>query len=241
MNRLRSLDSSLRISICLCLPAVSLFAQAGSLAGSVTDQSSKPVTSAIITAHRETLPVASGKATSAADGTFQIGGLLEGSYTVCVQVTNSDFLDTCEWSTLPLRVDVQAGQPVVGLKFQLQKGAIVQVRLNDPGNLLAPAASTATIKTAVPHVLMGVETIRGLLRPVALVSKDATGTTHAVTVPFDTALSFTVVGTNVSLADEKGAPVGQAGVQGGPSVPLKIASGTSLMPLTFNVTGPKLP
>jgi hypothetical protein len=229
-----------RLLICLCLPAASLFAQTGGLAGSVTDESNQQVAGALVIANRETLPVASGRATSAADGTFLVSGLPAGSYTVCVQVPGSDFLDTCEWYILPLRVDVKAGEPVAGLKFKLQKGAILQVRLNDPGNVLAPAASTATVK-AVPHVLLGVQTIRGLLRPVTLVSKDATGTTHAVTVPFDTALNFTVLGSNVSLADEKGAPVGQAGVQGGSNVPLKIPSGTSPAPLTFNVTGAKLP
>jgi hypothetical protein len=195
---------------------------------------------AFITANRESLPLTSGRAFSAADGTFQIGGLPAGRYTVCVQVPGSDFLDSCEWYLLPLQVDVKAGGAVAGLKFKLQRGAILHVRLNDPGSLLAPAASTAIVKT-VPHVLLGVQTIRGLLRPVTLVSKDTTGTTHAVTVPFDTAVNFTVLSPNVSLADEKGAAIGQGGLQGASNVPIKIPSGTTPTPLTFNVTGLKLP
>ncbi len=239
--KIRSLPllASTHTLICLGLPAASLFAQAGSLAGLVTDESNKPISGAFITAHRETLPIASGRARAAANGTFQVNGLPAGSYTVCVQVPGSDFLDTCEWYILPLRVDVKAGQAVAGLKFKLHKGAIVHVRLNDPGKLLE-RSSTAK---AVPSVLMGVQTIRGLLRPVTLVSKDATGTTHAVTVPFDTALNFTVLSPQVSLSDEKGtplaAPAGQAGLLGASNVPLAIPSGTIPKLLTFNVTGPK--
>jgi hypothetical protein len=221
---------SLRILLGLYLPAASLFAQAGSVTGLVTDESAKPIAGALITAHRATLPAASGSATAAVQGTFQIGGLAPGSYTVCVQVPGTDFLDTCEWAILPPRVDVKAGQAVTGLRFKLKKGAILHVRLNDPRKLLEPAASGKT----VPYVLMGVQTAKGLLHPAALVSKDATGRTHAVMVPFDTPLKFTLYSPHVALADEKGAPAGH-----GPIVPITLPSGASPKPLTFNVTGPK--
>jgi hypothetical protein len=99
-----------RLLICLCLPAASLFAQAGSLAGSVTDEGNSPIAGAFIIANRDALPAASGRATSAAAGAFLVSGLPAGSYTVCVQVPGGGFLDTCEWSTTPLTVDVKAGQ-----------------------------------------------------------------------------------------------------------------------------------
>jgi hypothetical protein len=194
-------------------------------------KSSKPVTGAFITANRESLPAASGRAFSAADGTFQISGLPAGSFTVCVQVPGGGFIDTCEWQILPLRVDVKAGQAVAGLKFKLQKGAILHVRLNDPGNLLSPSATAKT----VPQLLMGVHAARGLFRPATLVSRDTTGTTHAVTIPFDTAVNFTILSPQVSLADAKGAAIGLAAT----NVPVTVPSGTSPTPLTFYVIGPK--
>jgi hypothetical protein len=80
------MKTPLNLLIWLCLPAASLFAQSGSVAGSVTDQSNKPVTGAIITANRQTPPAASGRATSGAGGTFQVSGLQPGQYEVCVQV-----------------------------------------------------------------------------------------------------------------------------------------------------------
>ena len=184
-------------------------------------------------ANREGLPAATGG--SAADGTFQINGLPVGSYVVSAQVPGGGFVDACEWATLT--VDVNAGQPVVGLQFALKRGAILQVRLNDPGQLLL-AASPAT-KT-VPYVLLGVQMPRGLLLPVTLVARDATGTTHAVTIPFDTAVNFTIFGDHVSLTDQTGAPAGLGGSTAAvtlPSVsnaPVTPPGGANPIPLTFD-------
>lgn len=150
MNGLRLLNNLAGTLFCLYLPAVSLFAQAGAgLAGSVSDESNKPVASAFIIATRDTLPAASGRATSAPDGTFRISGLPAGSYSVCVQVAGGAFLDTCEWSTSPLRIDVKAGQAVAGLLIKLKKAAILQVRLNDPANLLGPTSASRMMKNRV--------------------------------------------------------------------------------------------
>src|SRR5580704_17797083 len=96
---------------------------------------------------------------------------------------------------------------------------------------------------------------RGLLLPVTLVASDATGTTHAVTIPFDTAVNFTIFGDHVSLTDGTGAPVGQGGsnlsvtlpsvssaplpLPSGSNVPVTLPSSPNSKPLTFNVTGPK--
>jgi hypothetical protein len=234
--------NSLNILVCLCFNAASMFAQAGgSLAGSVSDEGVRPIAGAVVIANRAGLPAATGSAISAADGTFQVNGLPAGSYAVCVQVPGGGFVDACQWSS-PLTVAVNAGQPVVGLQFPLKRGAILQVRLNDPGQLLL-AASPVT-KT-VPHVLLGVQTPRGLLLPVTLVARDATGTTHAVTIPFDTAVNFTIFGDHVSLTDQTGAPAGLGGSTVAvtlPSVsnaPVTPPSGANSIPLTFNVTGPK--
>jgi hypothetical protein len=49
---------------------------------------------------------------------------------------------------------------------------------------------------------MGVQTTRGLLLPLTHVSTDAAGTTHMVTVPFDTALQLTIVSAHASIANE---------------------------------------
>jgi hypothetical protein len=167
------------------------------------------------------------------DGTFQISGLTAGPYTVCVQVPGGVFVDTCEWTKTPLTVDVKAGQAVSGLAVKLQQGALLQVHLNDSGNLLVPSA-TAVVKT-VPHVLMAVQTPRGLLHPLAPTSKDATGATHTATVPFGTTLKFIIFSPHVSLADNKGVAISPTGS----NVALTFPSGSNPAPLTFSVTGPK--
>ncbi len=77
-----------------------MFGQAGgSLAGTVSDEGIRPIAGAVVIANREGLPAASGRATSAADGTYQITGLPVGSYAVCAQVPGGGFVDVCEWAT----------------------------------------------------------------------------------------------------------------------------------------------
>src|SRR5215813_8506010 len=88
--------------ICGWLAGCSLFAQrpsGGNLAGSVTDESGKPVAGVIVTALRNTLPPASGRATSGPDGAFAIGDLPAGAYSLCTQALGGGFLDPCEWSS----------------------------------------------------------------------------------------------------------------------------------------------
>ncbi len=264
-------DRSVRMLICLCLPAASLFAQAGSLAGSVTDDANRPIVGALITANiDDTLPapsvknflptnpsispVNSGRATSGPQGMFQIGGLSAGSYSVCVQVWGGGFVNDCEWATASFTIDLKTGQAVTGLQFKLKRAAILRVRLDDPGKFLEkvalPSGSPSSLATASSHVFMAVQTTRGLWHPLSQVSKDATGTIHAVTVPFDTAVSFTIASSHVSLADEKGTPLAPAGS----NVPVTLPSGLTLQPLdplkpvqqaqprqdlTFKVTGTK--
>jgi Carboxypeptidase regulatory-like domain len=244
MTNTRFLGTATELAACLFFAACSLWGQTvnnGSIAGSVSDEGVRPIAGVVVIANREGLPAASGRATSAADGTFQIGGLPVGSYVVCAQVPGGGFVDACEWRT-PLTVGVKAGQPVAGLQFPLKRGAILQVRLNDPGQLLLQPSS---ITKTVPHVLLAVQTARGLLLPVTLVARDATGTTHAVTIPFDTPVNFTVFGDHVSLTDGTGAPAG-LGLSTVPvtlpsvsSPPVTPLSGANPIPLTFNVTGPK--
>src|SRR6266550_332408 len=99
--------------ICLWLTVCSLFGQgpnAGNLAGSVSDESGKPVAGAFVTALRNSLPPASSRTTSDAKGAFAINGLPAGTYSVCVQVPVGGFLDPCEWSLAPPTADVKSGQ-----------------------------------------------------------------------------------------------------------------------------------
>jgi hypothetical protein len=63
----------LNFPICICLYGLPIFAQTGvSLAGSITDEGNKPIAGALVTANRQTVPAASGRATPAADGTCRL-------------------------------------------------------------------------------------------------------------------------------------------------------------------------
>jgi hypothetical protein len=71
---------------------------------------------------------------SGANGSFQITGLPAGSYSLCVQVPGSAYLDSCLWGGSGPVVKVADGQQSANNVLKLQKGATLSVVINDPNN-----------------------------------------------------------------------------------------------------------
>jgi len=162
----------------------------------VTDATSnKPVTGALVTAIRSGQPPVSQTAKSTTSGVFQLQNLPAGTYSLCVQIAGGGYLNPCDWgnSALPaaggnsaLTMALAAGQNSSGNVLKVQPGSLVQVRLQDTGQLL----SQATKAGYNPDLALGVFGPRGLFYPAHATGKDSSGTTFQLTIPFNTAVTF---------------------------------------------------
>jgi hypothetical protein len=127
-------------------------------------------------------------------------------------------------------ISVAAGQSLTGQVIQVQKAAILHVRINDPQNLRSVPQAGAS-----RQVMMGVFASGSRFYPMILKSSDATGTDHEISAPAGTTVPFAInpVGVNVSdalgkVVDVIGSTVSLAPSQLSPSTPTV---------LTYNVTG----
>src|SRR5919108_935320 len=71
------------------------------------------------------------------DGTFSLPPLLDGTYVICAQTPGTQWLNSCEWGGKGATVSIPSGKASSEVAVTLAKGALVTVRVNDPGQLLA--------------------------------------------------------------------------------------------------------
>jgi protocatechuate 3,4-dioxygenase beta subunit len=100
-------------------------------------------------------------ATSAADGTFRLGGLLAGSYMV---VTTVPAGQTAEWIAQPVEVVLKAGETQRDLKLQLAKGAIIEVLVKDNAGQPIERANVSVYSTQYNQGSSGITDATGLAR-----------------------------------------------------------------------------
>ena len=111
----------------------------GSVAGSVLDSTSKAIPGVVRVFLSQALPpdavrhaappvqtspqVTSRLVDSA--GNFKIATLAPGSYVACASTATPGYLDPCHWAASAPTFTITAGQPIVGVKIVLAKGAVV--------------------------------------------------------------------------------------------------------------------
>lgn len=167
-----------------------------------------------------------GRAVSSSTGDFVLENVPAGLYTVCAQGA-AMHLDPCNWGQTPLPVAVAANERVSGVKLNLIRGALVQIRLNDSKRILDSGPNSA----AQSHVLMGVATQAGHFYPVFSAGSDSKGRDQKLLVPLHVNLELKIISSNVALADSSGEPL--------PinySLPFRLDTAASQV-LVFNVTG----
>ena len=162
-----------------------------------------------------------GQVTTAADGSFAIPNLPAGDYGLCALA--SGFLSTCAWSA-SVGVKLAAGQSVDAGRISLKPGALVQVRLNDPSSLLFD--QSRTLSPVIIGVRMGTR-----FTAAAQVSKDATGRTFSLRVPYGVPLKLWVHSRFVRLADTSGTPLDTRGS----SIDFTVPPNTTPSGFTLNV------
>ena len=171
------------------------------LSGTVVGDNGKPV-QAIVTALKVGLPLGTGRAVSAADGSFTMSGLINGKYQLCVVDKTGDYLDPCTWSAAGgPAVVIDATKPISNYRLVVIKGTPLQVRVNDTGKLLVPAAAS---KSAPATLMISILTTHHTLQMVPVTSTDAVGRTHQIAVPANANSQLHFFGRGLSVSDETG-------------------------------------
>jgi hypothetical protein len=231
--------------------AACAFAQSsGGIQGVISDELGQLLAGAYVIAS----PVKPGTtlmAVSQSGGKYSIAQAAPGNYTICVQVPRgssqpvgplpvgpvpvgpvpvgplakpaTNYVDSCYWPA-PTQVTVVAGRVASNTNVRMAKGAVVHVRLNDPGKHMASGAGV---------VLVGVVGPSSRWHPLNVVSSGASGRTLELAIPFNTALRLEVNGGRLQLADEGGVPLPAVST----SFSILQAAGRPEPALTFNITG----
>ncbi len=139
---------------------------------------------------------------SGSGGLFSFDGLRQGQYQLCAQLAKSPWLNTCDWGSIPLTVTVSAGQTEAATII-LRKGALVQIRVEDPARVLSQNQGT----TPGAHLLLGVGGSDGLFRTAVLVSDDAGVRHYQSLVPFGLPIKLVMSSSFFQLADALGTPL----------------------------------
>lgn len=204
--RLSSCTRASRTCILVILAIATAFSQPPGISGTLTDQNGKPIQGAWVTAVRQTVPPASATIASDTKGGFALPSLPAGNYRLCAQTSAGDYIDPCWWSgpMNPSLITVRQGVTTTGVTLKLASAATLQVRINDPQGHLSGSVSGR-------NVLVGILTSAGVFRNAVIKSKDASGHTLEVPVPFDQPVRLSVQGIRVALTDSTGKSVPATG------------------------------
>jgi hypothetical protein len=215
----------------------------GGIQGVVKDDGGRPVAGAIAVATGVgTSTHQSHTATTAADGTYSFTGLEPGQYLVCVQTPGGPNPDPCQWSK-PAPITVSSGATTANQATTAVKGAVLEVRINDPLRLMGTGKGANA-----GDVIVGVVLPRALFLPMRLASSDTTGRTYDAAIPTGTPVRVQIHSAHLQIADSQGAslaPVnaapgtGAAGMASASTRTVQATAGTGTQVVTFSVTGKK--
>jgi hypothetical protein len=175
---------------------------ATNVTGVVLDDQGKPIAGATVTVARSSVdgPLRAAEVystTTTADGGYSVSGLGAGPFFVCASVSGRPLLDPCEWSPTQVIVRLAGGTDTVNTTTQLELGATVSIRIDDPGLILsAPIAGQPQ-----PSLELGVWRSDGHFHQARLASSNATGRNFSLAVAPDVNLAFAVAAQNLAVAD----------------------------------------
>ncbi len=184
----------------------------GSISGKITEPNGQPV-EGMVTA---TSGAFVQRALAKKDGLFTLRNLPAGTFTLCAQVpsmhyapTDDPFVDNCQWvdASNP-RVTLTAGQTRQNANIPLQRGRRVQVRVDDPNNILGhvqgKVAQDVTLRVTGPS---------GLTYHVPIVKLEAGRRFHEIVIPYSAEHQLAIASDTYKLTDNNGKDISNAGPQ----------------------------
>jgi hypothetical protein len=207
------------------------FAQSvGHIQGTVNDDTGHPVAGgyAVATIQSPTSHATFNTVTGP-HGEFAFKDLPAGNYSVCVHVPGGPHLNSCQWSQAT-QITVAAGQTTANQLITLVKGGLLQVRLDDPNEILAPT----------DDVMIGVYLPSGLFQPLRLATSDAAGRTYDAAVPLSKDVRLSVHSSKLVIIDDKGKGLDPMPLPKGNSAPPVATSGVIVLPGRSGFNGPPL-
>jgi hypothetical protein len=202
------------VGVLLTTAAVNGFAQsvtstgAGTIAGAVNDGNTHAGLSGIaVTAVRSGLPPFSQTITSGSNGAFQLQGLPTGTYTLCAQAPAGGYLNPCGNGAVPLQVNLTAGQISGGNVVNMRPGSVLNVRVQDPQQLVTPTINPTSGSPKPPDLLVGVwgpGSPGSQFYPAWISATDSAGIDYQVTIPLDTKLALHISSKHFKLANAGG-------------------------------------
>ncbi|MEZ5355753.1 MAG: carboxypeptidase-like regulatory domain-containing protein [Bryobacteraceae bacterium] len=218
------------------LPLLSQATAPGRASGAVRDEAGAPVAGVEVLLVPAARPGNAAQVRTAAvrtsqDGRFSADDLQDGTYSVCMYVPRSDYLNSCLWNPNNAKVTVEGGRPVDIPPVTLRKGHRTQVRLTDPAGYLRrvePARESGA------HVLIGVFTPARQFVPATLVSVSPTEKIYEVVLPFATALAITAASDYYQLANTTGEALNKGH---NASAPVTVARGAPQTIVDLRITG----
>ncbi|HEY7390444.1 MAG TPA: hypothetical protein VH640_18145 [Bryobacteraceae bacterium] len=169
---------------------------------------------------------------SGSDGSFRFDQLNDGTYRLCAQVPKSAWLNPCQWGLQAPIVTLSTANPSATVAVALKTGAVVPIRVDDPGQLLTHYEGT------VPgaHLLIGIGTDARVFMPAAVISQDSGGRNQQVVVPFNSAVKLVVFSSQFQLSSS-GIPLPRASS----TIPIGVPSGQTPPTIVLQVTGRSAP
>jgi hypothetical protein len=211
-------------------------ADAGSITGTITAADGTAVDAALTLHDLSTARVSGANPfdhqfASRRDGTFSLSAIPAATYEICVDAPHLQVLDPCRWGGSTKKATVTAGGTVTGFDLTVKRGYLLQVRVNDPSQVLPPPVGGL----GGSALQMIVQTPEGQIENLRLQGSDAAGRTHYLVIPYESPLLLTVTaGAGFALSDSNG----QRYTKDTAQIPILVLSGGSHSVVTFNVAKP---